>query len=174
MSTSTYNEQDELLKYEYTLASCYEAEYLLSLKLQENMMHAERNEYYDGFEVQEYYPPTSVTADSSDRSQLCSRAEAVTGAPSSVPATSEECMETEYGPTQDNLQCTRPDLTVVDTANDWLPIKQCSPPPPLVTHHGQQPTSSSMGIPVQQNGYVQDSQNLHNDGPSRKRICLRH
>ena len=185
MSTSTtYNEQDELLKYEYTLASCYEAEYLLSLKLQENMMHAGKSEYYDGFEVQEYYP-TSAT-DSCGRSQVCNGAEAVVDAHSSVPATSEECMETDYGsPCINNHPLrTLPDFTVLSTANGWLPTEQCSSPPPLVTHHDQQLLASSMdtnleapepGAAVQQNEYAQDhSHNLHNDGPSRKRICLHH
>lgn len=47
-------EQDELIKYEYNLASCYEAEYLLSLKLQEEMMNGGSStcSYDDGYEVQ--------------------------------------------------------------------------------------------------------------------------
>ena len=40
LTSQTPREHEELLKYEYNLASCYEAEYLLSLKFQEDMMRS--------------------------------------------------------------------------------------------------------------------------------------
>lgn len=76
LSSQTPREHEELLKYEYNLASCYEAEYLLSLKLQEDMMRSRGGSgsssgssssrsssecYYDDvYETQHPPPQTSV------------------------------------------------------------------------------------------------------------------
>ena len=48
--SQTQLEQGELIQYECNLAACYEAEYLLSLKIQEEMCH-HRNLYNDPSEV---------------------------------------------------------------------------------------------------------------------------
>lgn len=57
-------EQDDLIKYEYNLSSCYEAEYLLSLKLQEEMICSE--DYYDDFEVRQELPQGSLSSASEE------------------------------------------------------------------------------------------------------------
>ena len=74
LPSQTPREHEELLKYEYNLASCYEAEYLLSMKLQEDMMRSRsstggsscstsREQYYD--DIYETQQPTGSTADHS-------------------------------------------------------------------------------------------------------------
>ena len=55
-------EQDDLIKYEHNLSSCYEAEYLLSLKLREEMLCSSSSEsYYDDFEVRQELPQGSFS-----------------------------------------------------------------------------------------------------------------
>lgn len=166
-SDQTFNEQDELLKYEYNLASCYEAEYLLSMKLEEDMIHAGKSEcYYDGFEVQ--YCPTSTT-DSSDQKLFCSGIEA--GGPASILNHEPVC---EFMETSDKLSShftnnhLHSNPTTLTTANGWLSGNHS--PNLLVS---QQPATDSLdAVAAMQNGHSQD--NKHTDGPSKKRICLHH
>lgn len=57
VQSQTAGEHNDLIKYEYNLASCYEAEYLLSLKLQEDVYTTKTCRigsgctYDDGYEV---------------------------------------------------------------------------------------------------------------------------
>lgn len=156
----TYSEQDELLKYEYTLASCYEAEYLLSLKMQEGTIYDSSCEYYDVFEI--HYPNTC--------SNSAAAAAGGNGADGTLPPC--EVDSNDCGPVNDSMEtgengCTHSDQT---TSNGRLlsdvqqPLGGLSLDPCQV---------AEVGPAAVQNGQEMDP-NLHNEGPSRKRICLHH
>lgn len=182
--TDTYNEQDELLQYEYTLASCYEAEYLLSLKLQEDMIYGSSSEcYYDGFEVQISNPNTNGTPTAGgDQQPLCNGVEASGGTPSSH----HEVDDNECGPLSESMEIggnsdtnSRPLCTQLATANGWL-LGALHPQHHQSSHLGKSldtwvaENATEVGPTAVQNGQEMDPPNLHNEGPSRKRICLHH
>ena len=63
LASQTQLEQRDLIQYECNLAACYEAEYLLSLKIQEEMCH-QKDAYDDPSEVtcpQFNHPATGTT-----------------------------------------------------------------------------------------------------------------
>lgn len=159
LNSQTSKEHDELVKYEYNLASCYEAEYLLSLKLQEDMICTSSESYDDGYEVRQETPSTSLV--SRDQNMAVSTAGSENF---QMPHTELESMETDYH--------THFRLTAEQEPSPFTPINI----------HSQSDSQSSSSLP---DTTTKDSRGCllmgdmgngysHSEGPSRKRICLKH
>lgn len=169
----TYCEHDELLKYEYTLASCYEAEYLLSLKLQEGMIYDSSSDYYDVFEI--HYPNcTAAQQVNAAGGGQQPGAEASGGSSPSCEVDSSDC-----GPVSGSMETgeiaainAQPHLDQT-TANGWL-FSDNDHQPSKLGGSPLNPCQVAKAKPAAvQNGQEIDP-NLHDEGPSRKRICLHH
>ena len=174
MQSQTFKEQDELLKYEYNLASCYEAEYLLSLKLQEDMIYsssAGSSEcYYDGFEV---CPGGGVGGAGMDGEQStpCGTTSFKTEAAHHPPLHCDGTFKLDDPGCESMETCTReggadtniyPQSSLSNfAAVDWLPSNcnfACSADSPLVQNGMQDPELEALCS--------------HSEGPSKKRIRL--
>lgn len=168
MQSQTFKEQGELLKYEHNLASCYEAEYLLSLKLQEDMIYsssAGSSEcYYDGFEV---CPSGGVVMDG-EQSTPCGTTSFKT---LEAPSLHCDCTFELADPECESMEmCTReggadtnnhPQSSLNNSVVDWLPSNcnfACSADPPLMQNGVKDPEHEALCS--------------HSEGPSKKRIRL--
>lgn len=173
-------EQDELIKYEYNLASCYETEYLLSLKLQEDMIHSLESctSYDDGYEVQMDHrdcPEAQLTCIGSPTSSI-----EYPRQDSLISHQDEEAMETTSS-VHSHHRLPQPTFTSDSTDHQHISASQPSHP----TTTGQSPFTAfpiKNTTPVPevcssvQNGsslmWDLGHGNAHNEGPSRKKICL--
>ncbi len=177
--SQTFAEHDELIKYECNLASCYETEYLLSLKLQEDMMNSSESStaYDDGYEVQ-----VGLSA----RAEPCSQVPASTSSLlKQDPLSQDEPMETtssHYPYTKNNTGIPSQALFMPNSLQQQ----------PSVSWHSHSANAQSQAhsqppvFPVKSNHIIVDTQmqngyslmgdlghgNSHSEGPSRKRIRL--
>lgn len=164
----TFSEQDELLKYEHNLASCYEAEYLLSMKLQEGMIYGSTSSagssscYYDGFEVQKLNPSSGAdTTQASGGTPISSCDNLIAD---------NECMETDMNSNTSSHTNDHPPCTHLN----WSLSNQCAPPT-FHPHQGTCDSGASEMRPFNMNQtHSPEQPSLHNEGPSRKRVCLSH
>ena len=156
-ASQTQLDQRELLQYECNLAACYEAEYLLSLKIQEDMCQR-RDAYDDPSEVTCYASAAKVVDHSTDGGQLaCHTQDAPMDCSVSLPhngncygftnhsETTQRMINRDYGVTHTTL---------------------CGQEQPAVFFPE---TNSEV---VAQSGFVGEDQITHHDGPHRKRVCL--
>lgn len=170
LHSQTPREHDELVKYEYNLASCYEAEYLLSLKLQEEMMRSRSNTgdsarsagyYDDGYEVQA--GPGRVGSSTLPLSQL--------------PPTPSDMEAMETASCADHMmggsvfQQEPPSGQYHATRTHSQPVSLVRVPEICRSrtedgrHSGQSYVSNAWSLPA-------DMDTTHSEGPARKKICL--
>ena len=163
-------EQSDLVKYEFNLASCYEAEYLLSFKFQEETL-GRRNEgddslplscmYLDDYEV--VGTPNCCT----DMEGVCTQQPRSmdTESLSNIPVQSSSIDST----TPTNLS----DSSLAPEVMDCGIYFKCVTSHSEVNHLLSTPTSNSLPLcPSVDNKARSVSGSDYYEGPSRKRICL--
>lgn len=161
--SQTQLEQRDLIQYECNLAACYEAEYLLSLKIQEEMCH-QKDAYDDPSEVSCQFNPPATTS---------------TTHLNSVHFTPEIAMDFSNGdrggqflPGFLNNYSSESGLRV-----EHLAANICGQEQPHFTHKPGADNMSNTSLfsgPNECGASVSVSEDhlMHHDGPSRKKVCL--
>ena len=160
-TSQTQLEQRELLQYECNLAACYEAEYLLSLKIEEEMRQ-QRDVYNDPSEVACFASimthgsgsgtcGQSDGANSQDLSMDCSAAinSAATG----------KCLGLVNSSQTAQLQMNKDNILNVGLFGREQEQQA------ILDHE----MDGEAGVP---SDFINGNQITHHDGPSRKRLCL--
>lgn len=178
-TSQTQLDQSELVQYECNLAACYEAEYLLSLKIQEEMCH-QRDSYCDPSEVACLHTPGILDTT------------AIRACPQ-IPAGVSAYRHTDQRQTCTAMDCSANaahNRMVVDNLYGFvdqskavqlrsMPSAACAP-----LQHGQKQLTFQNFISGQEGllgggqcmdigGNISGGEEItHVDGPSRKRMCV--
>ena len=165
--SQTQLEQRDLIQYECNLAACYEAEYLLSLKIQEEMCH-QKDAYNDPSEVT-YQFGTGSCAPASGANM------------NDVHSPHETAMDCSHG---DRVGQFLPGFLSSSESGHSRPLliaehsaaNVCGQEYPRFSHRpagaaADMDTSQSLSRARDECGASEDHL-MHHDGPSRKKICL--
>lgn len=154
--SQTQVEQRDLIQYECNLAACYEAEYLLSLKIQEEMCH-QRDAYNDPSEVTcRLNTPATGTAHFTQQAAIgCSHGDGVG-----------QFLPGFFNPSES----VHPRLTAEQSAVNFHGQEQHH-----LSHEGADMDTDTPCSQFSRDEYQYEASEdhlMHHDGPSRKKMCL--
>lgn len=150
--SQTQLEQRDLIQYECNLAACYEAEYLLSLKIQEEMCH-QKDAYDDPSEVRcQFNPPVTIN----------------TTHLNGVHFTPETAMDFSNGDGGVQLLPPESGLRAEHSA-----VNICGQEQPHFSHEpGADISDTNSLFSTGDECGASEDHLMHHDGPSRKKVCL--